>query len=683
MFLTKFKYFLNAKQSTITLSFLILLFLMYVPLYLSHPALPHDAVSGWWGWWDQSQYIKSAKAFSQLDLSPSEHWYFPGYALLAAVFYKFAPVHAFFVVNAICLTITAFCFIRIAHRFGVNAVAASAVFAFSTAFNSVIIEQFVIPWTTTPTCAIIYIIITLFLDRTENALKFFLIGLLGSAVLMIRPTDVISTAPIFIFLAANAAIDLTRNKGNHHKRVFPPTLVFLIAGGLTGLLCALLIYYSIYGWSVSPYLATSQNIGFIFSALPIKLYVLFVEPTTIYGQGTAILRTYPWIFISLIGIICCLAETSRLSIVAACVLLHVFFYACYADLLPTNIWHFKLIHYLKWTFPLLGLFAWITVKNVLSGRSVRATAALAVGLFCLLSVRVGLEAVESTAGAAESPTSFQAAFADMEQIAAIDLPMKGGSVKGLDNWPLSITAEGKNLHRYADFLAAPQTFGLRIILARTVHAEGISGVFETSGAMSPTGQSPIGRRYSIGLGWPCWLPPYGCAASDAGSDFALPDDGQITFQKGGSSSLYAAKGWSGQEEWGTWTDGAEAALKIPFKAANIPVGHDLELAIEANAFGNHRHPRQNARLIINDEPVAEFSVDVADGVKAITVKIPRHIAVKRHPVSVVLRLDDATSPKALEVSDDPRNLGIGLRRMVLKAVPSSQNAQNTHYEPKN
>jgi hypothetical protein len=47
MILTKFKYFLNTKQSTVTLSFLIFLFLMYIPLYLSHPALPHDAVSGW------------------------------------------------------------------------------------------------------------------------------------------------------------------------------------------------------------------------------------------------------------------------------------------------------------------------------------------------------------------------------------------------------------------------------------------------------------------------------------------------------------------------------------------------------------------------------------------------------------------------------------------------------------
>ena len=34
----------------------------------------------------------------------------------------------------------------------------------------------------------------------------------------------------------------------------------------------------------------SQDIGFIFSALPIKLYVLFIDPTAIYGQGTAILK---------------------------------------------------------------------------------------------------------------------------------------------------------------------------------------------------------------------------------------------------------------------------------------------------------------------------------------------------------------------------------------------------------
>jgi hypothetical protein len=59
---------LNSRDYAVTITFLTFIFLIYTFLFLSHPALPHDMVSGWWGWWDQSQYIKSAKALSRIDL---------------------------------------------------------------------------------------------------------------------------------------------------------------------------------------------------------------------------------------------------------------------------------------------------------------------------------------------------------------------------------------------------------------------------------------------------------------------------------------------------------------------------------------------------------------------------------------------------------------------------------------
>jgi hypothetical protein len=669
MFVKEFIHFLNSRQYATNLSFLIFIFLAYLFLFLAHPGLPHDTVSGWWEMWDQSRYIKSAGALSRIDLSPPEHWYFPGYALLGAVFYKSMPAHAFFFPNAVCLLITALCFVRISRHFGVSTVAASAVFTLSTVFNGVIMEQFVIPWSTTPSCAIIYIIITLFLNRTENSLKFFLTGLLASAVLIIRPTDVISTAPIFVFLTAHAAIDIFRNAGHRRRPVFPATLAFLAAGGMTGLSCVVLVYHAVYGWSVSPYLAISQDIGFIFSALPIKLYVLFIDPTALFGQGTPILKAFPWIFLSLVGIVCHLLERSRLSIVAVCVLFHIMFYACYADLLPTNIWHFKLIHYLKWTFPLLGLFAWTAVKNVLSGRQITAAAAAAICLLCLLSVRIDLERVDAVSGTA-SPEGFQASFADMGEIAAIDIPMTGGSVNRLDNWPSSLDVDGKSLRRYAEFLSAPQVFGLRIILTRPVHAATINGVFDSTVAMTPTGKPPIGRRYSVGFGWPCWLPPYGCAAPDAGWAFELHGGEPIDFRKGGNGIRYIVKGWSGQENWGTWTDGSKASLKLPFAVAVLPAGQDLQLTIEANAFGNPKHPRQTVRVIVNDEDMGDFSLEAANDPQTLAVKIPRGTAAKQNPIAVVLDLIDAVSPEELGFSQDPRKLGLGVRGMMLKTVPA-------------
>lgn len=532
-----------------------------------------------------------------------------------------------------------------------------------------------IPWTTTPSCAIIYVILTLFLNRSANAPKFLLMGLLASAVLIIRPTDVISTAPVFVFLAANAAIGLYRSRqsragnrpDNAAEDVSPATLAYLIAGGLAGLSCIVLIYYAIYGWAASPYLALSQDIGFIFSALPIKLYVLFIDPTAIYGLGTGILKAYPWMFLSLIGIVCCLLERSRLSIVAVCILAHTFFYACYADLLPTNLWHFKLIHYLKWIFPLLGLFAWLTVKNILSGRRIGSTAIAATGLILLLSVHVDLVRVDAVASTS-SPSSFQASFADMGGLAAIDVPMTGGSLNIMHVWPVSLDADGKSLRRYAEFLSAPQVFGLRIILTRPVHAATIKGTFDPSGAMTPTGKPPIGQRYSVGLGWPCWLPPYGCPAPNGAWAFELRDGEQVDFRQGGNSTRFDLKGWSGQESWGTWTEGSKASLMLPI--APLPAGRDLELTIEASAFGTPKHPHQTVRVIVNDEDMGKLSLKAADGPQTVTVKIPRRTAAKQYPVAVVLDLIDATSPEALGVSHDPRMLGLGVRGMMLKTVPA-------------
>jgi hypothetical protein len=375
-------------------------------------------------------------------------------------------------------------------------------------------------------------------------------------------------------------------------------------------------------------------------------------------------------------------ERSRFSVIAGCVFLHILFYSCYADLQPTNIWHYKLIHYLKWTFPLLGLFAWLTVKDFLSGRRSRSIAVIAVGLFCVLSARVDLQPVDPLAAAMEPPNGFRVAFDGMEQIAVVDLPMTGGSVSGLGSWPQSLDADGRNLRRYADFLMIPQNFGLRIFLARTVHATGIAGILEQSDKLSPTGQSPLGRRYSLGIGWACWLPPYGCSTHDPRQDFSSLNSGQIDFHKGGNSTFYSTSGWSGQEDWGTWTDGDEARLTVPFRSAKGSAGHDLELPLETSAFVTDRHPRQGVRLFINGEFTNEFSIVAADGVKMLTMKIPAPIVAKQYPVVISFRLSDAISPEKLGGSKDPRKLGLGLRKLIFRAAESPPDPQDADTERK-
>ena len=67
----------------------VLLSLLYVYNYLAYYALPGNQPAhseGWWGWWDQSQFLKSTLALGRLDFSADQHWYPLGYAMLGVPF---------------------------------------------------------------------------------------------------------------------------------------------------------------------------------------------------------------------------------------------------------------------------------------------------------------------------------------------------------------------------------------------------------------------------------------------------------------------------------------------------------------------------------------------------------------------------------------------------------------------
>jgi hypothetical protein len=45
--------------------------------YATNPARPGASSRfplGWWGWWDQSQYLLSARALAHFDFASDQHW---------------------------------------------------------------------------------------------------------------------------------------------------------------------------------------------------------------------------------------------------------------------------------------------------------------------------------------------------------------------------------------------------------------------------------------------------------------------------------------------------------------------------------------------------------------------------------------------------------------------------------
>ncbi|UEM01401.1 hypothetical protein JL101_015435 [Skermanella rosea] len=599
----------------------------------------------------------------------------PGYGLLGAAFQFISTDHAFFLANVILLLISSACFIDTCRFFGVNRYAGSLIFLLSTVLNANILEQFVIPWSSTPTCAIIHILIWLFLKRSPRPSASFAVGILGSAIILFRPTDIVSISPVFIHIALLGARGFSAGRKAPAHLDAQQQFMFTLAGGIVGAAAVTAIYLAIHGFTLSEYLKISNDIGFTFTSFPIKFHVLFVNPLALYGQGTAILKLYPWLFLSFVGAVCLLFDRSRLATVSACVLLHIAFYSCYADLLPTNILHFKLIHYLKWTFPFLGLFAWLAARDMLGGRRAVPVMGCAVVLFVLLSVRIDLEKIALPGAALEPPQRFHASFEDMRPIAAIDLPVGPMRIDGLGSWPLSLEADGRSLRRYAEFLSIPQPYGLRLLFARPIDARRLDGVLERPFRMSPGTWEPVGQRYAYGFGWPCWLPPYGCETRTPVQGFHFPEGAEFSFEHGGNGTSLQARGLSGQEPWGTWTEGDEVTMEIPFDVEAMPPGRDFGITLEANAFTNGNHRRQSADVVVNDEFLTTFSVDGDEGIKTVSITVPRAIAAKRRPIAVVLRLRNAISPMDLGVSEDGRKLGLGLRRLVIGSVPSGTPAR--------
>jgi len=98
-----------------------------------------------------------------------------------------------------------------------------------------------------------------------------------------------------------------------------------------------------------------------------KFVSLWIDGNTLYGvSDTALTKHYPWLFISLAALVWMFVQgDTALRVVAVAISVMFIIYMPYADLLPNGLWYYFNIHYFKWVFPYLALFAWLlTVQTV-------------------------------------------------------------------------------------------------------------------------------------------------------------------------------------------------------------------------------------------------------------------------------------------------------------------------------
>ena len=86
---------------------------------------------GWWGWFDQGEYLKESKAIADYNFDPRNYFYPPLYPALGAMFVKLNPMHAFAIIDLICFLVFVYYFLSTARQFiGWNWAVAIFIFTF-------------------------------------------------------------------------------------------------------------------------------------------------------------------------------------------------------------------------------------------------------------------------------------------------------------------------------------------------------------------------------------------------------------------------------------------------------------------------------------------------------------------------------------------------------------------------
>lgn len=448
--------------------------LLYTAATLGHPSLPGNNPAnplGWWGWWDQSLYLRALRGFAAGNLEPAEHWYPPGYALLGAPFSRALRAHPFFFVNLACLVGSAWFFLRFCARVGVGPRWAMLLFA-APLLDWRLLEAWVVPWSTTPTALCLWAMLWLAAEWFQGRRRPVALGVLPAAVMLLRPSDMLVPG---LILAVIGVIALRQHDWRSLGR--------LILAGAAGLFVALGLHLAIHGVAASAYMHQSADLGFSLHAFGWKAFVLLVEPRAWYGDGMGLLARHPWMALAVIGMPFAWRAGPAMRLLVLGVVGQMALYIAYVDLLPTGFWRYGNVHYWKWLVPGIGLIALVGLRGLMRAPGWARGAAVG-GALAVMALRI-------------TP-------APGEPARALELPGPTPPFTDIYFAPLALTDSAGTQRNILDLRLVPFADGVRAIGLRR---DFVLPLLAAPGLdLGPA--RPLAAR--LGFGWFCWLPPYGC-----------------------------------------------------------------------------------------------------------------------------------------------------------------------------
>lgn len=499
------RYWLRSQWDTVLvcLTFLIGIAVSNSPKVLSLRHLPNFT-----NWFDQGKYLKSATAFFGGNLNAGEHWYPLLYPLLIGCFSWLPPLLATLIPDLLCYAITYIAYREVCQRFNISRHAAVLLFLPATIVYYQTGDGWLQPWTTTLSAALIWCALALggrILDSSDKTRiepkSYVLLGSILGAIPLCRPADVVVSGMIGLCLVY--AMLRKRHLWSAFSTVLLSSLAVFSAG--------IILHLTIYGPHVSDYMKLSAAYGTNFRWLGWKAYLILVEPLPWYPFGQGLLKILPWLPLGAAGILVNTANAGKraqtlLLLLPALAYLAVML--AYIDLLPSGLWRYSNFHYFKWMIPLFAAFAWIFVREFSRNKTASVIALISVIIPSSLHI---MPVIAQPNEAARMVTfhDVPAPFADVYFARSVLKDRQGMLLNSFD------------YHQVPDNHHLVLAEALRRDFAGDEHwihpghiakwPEPISNSEPIPPLPGTFPKAPVARyKPEVTIGWPCWLPPYGC-----------------------------------------------------------------------------------------------------------------------------------------------------------------------------
>ena len=236
------------------------MFLLGQVLTSGHPA-PGSETGGWAAGYDQAMYIKASRSWASLDFRGTQHWYPPGYALLAAPFGHITPWDRFMLPNLASLIAGQLACAAIARRFFGDwkyaRAAGAGAFLIGSVGTTAGLVSWLMPWSTTPATAATFLSFLAVIRLSEDFTwkRALVAGIAVGSIVCFRPSDVIAVVlAIGVFLLSQLyTLDWKRAS---------VVVAGCVAGGLAIVALAFLAVAATSGFGADTYYAISARIAF-------------------------------------------------------------------------------------------------------------------------------------------------------------------------------------------------------------------------------------------------------------------------------------------------------------------------------------------------------------------------------------------------------------------------------------